>query len=57
MNIEKKTFAKKLTQHPIVETQKQCSPAITQLAKLKTGEPIEDKAEQLERSLEHYSKL
>ena len=42
--------------HSLIKTA--LGPAITQLTKLKTedGEPIEDRAEQLKRWVEHYSK-
>ena len=58
-------FAKRFKQHPIVDRQKHRTlynekcPALTQLAKLNSedGEPIEYQAEQLEKCLEHYSKL
>ena len=45
------------TTHSLMKTA--LCPAIFQLAKLKTedGEPTEDQAEQLERWVEHYSKL
>ena len=45
------------TMHSLMKTT--LGPAITQLTKLKTenGEPIEDQAEQIERWVQHYSKL